>query len=143
MGSLGPVATSIVLVRVPCKVLPSILMKGTSSTSIVRGTRVFQPYFFLLDQPLCSLWYKIYACHRTHHQRRKRTEAGEIISRRTIIITVRTGTSGTATATGTILILYRFLITLGLSNRGWWCGGGVVGIQVHRASSTANATTGL
>ena len=81
-------------------------MEYTRSASIVRGTRVFQPDFFLLDQPFCSLRYKLFACHRTHHQRKKRTGAGEIISRRMTMITARTGTSGTATATGTIPILY-------------------------------------
>ena len=44
--------------------------------------RVFQTQFFLLDQPLCSLWYKMYACHRTHHQRQKRLGAVTIIARR-------------------------------------------------------------
>ena len=39
-----------------------------------------------------------------------------IIARRTITITARTGTSGTATATGTIPIMYGCLIPLGLSN---------------------------
>ena len=84
-------------------------LRGTSSASIVRGTRVFQQQLFLLDQPLCSLWYKMCACNRIHHQKRKRTG-------RTITITARTGTSGTATANGTTLILYRCLIPLGLSN---------------------------
>ena len=42
----------------------------------------------------------MYACHRTHHQRRKRTGTGAIIAGRKFIITSRTGTSGTATATG-------------------------------------------
>ena len=48
---------------------------GGIYASIVRGTRFFQPQLFLLDQPLCSLWYKIYACHRTG--------AGGVIARRT------------------------------------------------------------
>ena len=42
---------------------------------------------------------------------------GEIIARRTITITARTGTSGTATATGKIPILYACLIPLGLLNQ--------------------------
>ena len=88
-----------------------------SSASIVRGTRVFQPQSFLLDQNLCSIWYKMYACNITHHQRRKRIGTREIIARRTITITERKGTIGTVTATGTIPILYGRLITLILSNR--------------------------
>ena len=59
------------------------LVTSTNSASIVRGTRVFQPDFFLLNQPLCRLWYKMYSCHRTHHQRQKSTEEGVIITRRT------------------------------------------------------------
>ena len=38
---------------------------------------------FLLDQPLCSLWYKMFVLYRIHHQRLKRTGAGEIFARRT------------------------------------------------------------
>ena len=58
-------------------------LAGTNSALIFRGARVFQPDFFLLDQPLCSLWYKMYACHRTDHQSRKRTEAVTITARGT------------------------------------------------------------
>ena len=92
--------------------------KSISSASIVRETTVFQPQLFLLYQPLRSLWYKMYACPRTHYQRQKRAGVGEIIARRTITIIARTGTSGTATASGTITILYRCFIPLGLLDRG-------------------------
>ena len=44
------------------------------------GQGFFNHNFFLLDQPLCSLWYKICACHRIH---RKRPRTLEIISRKT------------------------------------------------------------
>ena len=44
--------------------------------------RRFSNILFLLDQPLCSFWYKMYAYHRTHHRRRKRTGAGAVIARR-------------------------------------------------------------
>ena len=54
------------------------------------------------------------------------------------MITARTGTSVTSIARGTINIMYGFLISLELSNRGWW-GGGV--IQGHISASTANSTT--
>ena len=86
----------------------------TSSASIVQGTRVFQTHFFLLDQPLCSFCYKICACHRTHHQIRKRTGVGAINARRTITITDMKGMSSTATDTGAIPILYVCLIPLKL-----------------------------
>ena len=69
-----------------------------------------------IHQPLCSLWYKMYACNRTHHQRQKRTGAGEIIARRAFVVTSGTGTSGTATATNKIMIMYGCLIPSGLSN---------------------------
>ena len=54
----------------------------TNYASIFRGTRVFQPYSFLLDQPLCSLWHKMYVCHRTNHQRQKSMGLVTIIARR-------------------------------------------------------------
>ena len=54
----------------------------TISASIFQGTRVFQPQFFLLDQPICNLCYKMYACNRTYHQRQKRKGAGAIIASR-------------------------------------------------------------
>ena len=60
---------------------------------------------------------KMYACHRTHHRRLKRTGAGAIIARRTITITARKGTSGTATATVKIMIMYGCLIPLGSLKR--------------------------
>ena len=93
-----------------------IIILSNISASIVRGTRVFQPQPFQLYQPLCSLWYKMYACHRTGHQRQKRTGVGEIIASRTIKIMARTGTSGTTADTGTIPIIYGCLIPLGLLN---------------------------
>ena len=59
----------------------------------------------------------MYACHRSHNQRGKRTGAWTLIERRKITITARTGTSETSTDTGTITILYGCLIPLELSNR--------------------------
>ena len=60
---------------------------------------------------------KMYACHRTHQHRLKRTGSGAIIARRTITITARTGTRGTSTATVTIPIMYGCLIPLGSLKR--------------------------
>ena len=65
---------------------------------------------------------------------------GSIITRRTITITASIGMSGTATATGKILILYGCFIPLLLSNQVWWVGGGIKG---HISASTINATIGL
>ena len=61
----------------------SIFYFYSRSVSIVQGTRVLQPQLFLLDQPLCSLYYKMCACHRIHNQRRKSTGEGAIFARRT------------------------------------------------------------
>ena len=61
----------------------------------------------------------------------------------TITIMERTGTSGTATARGTVPILYGCLIPLVLLNLEWWGGGVGVGIQGHIAANTVNATTGV
>ena len=60
---------------------------------------VFQLDLFLLDQPLCSHWYKMYACHITHHQRQNRAGEEAMIVKRTIMITARTGRSGTRAIT--------------------------------------------
>ena len=57
--------------------------KSISSASIVRETTVFQPQLFLLREPLYSLWYKMCACRRIHHQRQKRTGLGAIVTKRT------------------------------------------------------------
>ena len=99
---------------------------NNNSASFVRGARVFQSDFFLLDQPLCSLWYKMYVCPRTHHQRQKRTGAGAIIARRKIIITYRTGTSGTVTARGIIPNCVRIFDSIGIIEPRMVGGGGGV-----------------
>ena len=90
---------------------------STNSVPIVRGTRVFQPDFFCWTSLSVASGTKCAHVTESITKDEKGRGRGKYLQGgRTITIMARTGTSGTATATGTIPILYGFFIPLILSN---------------------------